>query len=162
MALRWQYDVDGIDWHALYALYQAAPLGDKTAAQLQTAFTNSMFVCFVFDGDTLVGAGRGVADGVDVSYIGDVALLPSHQGRGLGTQMVRWLVERSRGHKKIFLYSVPGKEGFCKALGFRRMTTTMAIFEDEAGAQERGYLDDICRVELDACAVPSHLQKTGL
>ncbi|CAD5374038.1 hypothetical protein RA210_U480001 [Rubrivivax sp. A210] len=40
------------------------------------------------------------------------------------------MVQLSSGHKKIILYSVPGKEGFYKKLGFLRMLTAMAIFRD--------------------------------
>jgi GNAT superfamily N-acetyltransferase len=69
-----------------------------------------MFKCFVYEEQQLVGVGRALADGVDCSYICDVALLPSHQGLGLGKQIVAKLVELSRGHRKIILYSVPGKE----------------------------------------------------
>ncbi len=35
---------------------------------------------------------------------------------------------------------VPGKEAFYRTLGFRRMTTAMAIFENQPLAFERGYL----------------------
>ena len=51
-------------------------------------------------------------DGVDCSYICDIAVLPSHQGTGLGKQLVGDLVERSRGHRKIILYAVPGREPY--------------------------------------------------
>ncbi len=138
----WSHSIDRLDWGELAALYRAAPLGNKTPQGLKTAFTNSMFKCFVYQGDTLVGVGRALADGVDCSYICDVALLPSHQGQGLGRQIVDTLVALSNGHKKIILYSVPGKEPFYKKLGFKRMTTAMAIFEDQALALERGYLDE--------------------
>ena len=86
--------------------------------------------------------GRALADGVDCSYICDVAVLPSHQGTGLGKEIVTRLVNLSQGHKKIILYSVPGKEPFYRKFGFRRMTTAMAIFEDQQLARERGYLDE--------------------
>jgi ribosomal protein S18 acetylase RimI-like enzyme len=36
---------------------------------------------------------------------------------------------------------VPGKEAFYRKLGFERMLTAMAIFEDQAAAFERGYLN---------------------
>jgi ribosomal protein S18 acetylase RimI-like enzyme len=140
--LIWSNSIDGLDWNELAALYDAAPLGNKNPSGLKTAFTNSMFRCFVYEGEKLVGVGRALADGVDCSYICDVALLPSHQGLGLGKQIVAKLVELSRGHKKIILYSVPGKEPFYKKLGFRRMRTAMAIFEDQAAAFERGYVDE--------------------
>ncbi len=141
MALAWTESIDGVDWDELTALYHAAPLGKKDPEGLRTAFRNSMFVCFVREDGRLVGAGRAVADGVDMSYIADVALLPSHQGIGLGKGIVQLLMERSRGHKKIILYSVPGKEAFYKKLGFRMMRTAMAVFEDQDAAAQRGFIE---------------------
>ena len=142
MAIRWQRTVDGVDWEELSALYRAAPLGTKSAALLQIVFGNSLFVSFVYDSGKLVGAGRALADGGDCSYICDVAVLPSHQGTGLGKALVGDLVERSRGHRKIILYAVPGKEPFYKKFGFLRMKTAMAIFEKQQQHLERGYLAD--------------------
>jgi len=142
MPLLWSDSIADLDWDELAALYRAAPLGNKNPAGLQTAFTNSRFRCFIRDGGRLVGAGRALADGVDCAYICDVALLPSHQGRGLGRQIVARLVELSSAHKKIILYAVPGKEPFYRRLGFRRMRTAMAIFDDPASAVQRGYVDN--------------------
>lgn len=136
----WSYSIDDLDWNELSALYHAAPLGNKNPADLRTAFTNSMFRCLVYDDGKLVGVGRALADGVDCSYICDVAVLPSHQGMGLGKQIVAKLVNMSNGHRKIILYAVPGKEPFYRKLGFRRMTTAMAIFENQELAMERGYV----------------------
>ena len=83
-----------------------------------------------------------MADGVDCSYICDVAVLPTHQGRGIGKQIVAKLVALSAGHKKIILYAVPGKEPFYKKFGCQRMRTAMAIFENQALAAERGYVEE--------------------
>lgn len=142
MPLVWTHLIDNIDWNELSALYLAAPLGHKKPADLKTVFTNSMFRCFVHEDGKLVGVGRALADGVDCAYICDVAVMPSHQGTGLGREIVGKLVDLSRGHRKIILYAVPGKEGFYRKLGFRRMRTAMAIFENQALAMERGYLED--------------------
>jgi ribosomal protein S18 acetylase RimI-like enzyme len=140
MPLVWTDSLDAVDWDELSELYRIAPLARKEAAKLKTVFTNSMFRRFAFDDGKLVAAGRVLADGVDCAYLCDVAIHPSYQGQGLGREIVATLVELARGHKKIILYSVPGKEGFYARLGFRRMTTAMAIFEDQALAVERGYL----------------------
>ena len=96
MALEWKHSIDRVDWKELSALYRAAPLGDKKPLHLQTVFSNSMFRCFVYDNARLVAAGRALADGADCSDICDIAVLPSHQGTGLGKQIVSQLVERSR------------------------------------------------------------------
>jgi ribosomal protein S18 acetylase RimI-like enzyme len=142
VALAWSESISAVDWNELEALYRAAPLGDKNAKDLEIVFTNSRFRCFAYEDGILVAAGRALADGADASYICDVAVLPGHQGLGLGKEVIRRLVALSAGHKKIILYSVPGKEGFYKKLGFLRMLTAMAIFENPAKAIERGHLSD--------------------
>jgi ribosomal protein S18 acetylase RimI-like enzyme len=142
MSLEWKHSADGVNWEELSALYRAAPLGDKKASHLQRVFTNSLFKCFLYDNARLVGVGRALADGADCSYICDIAVLPSHQGTGLGKQIVGHLVEASRGHKKIILYAVPGKEPFYRKFGFLRMKTAMAIFENQQQQLDRGYLSD--------------------
>ncbi|MGB4116756.1 MAG: GNAT family N-acetyltransferase [Polaromonas sp.] len=142
MALEWKYDTAGMNWDELSALYRVAPLGDKKAPYLQKVFANSLFKCFVYDNAKLVGAGRALADGADCSYICDIAVLPSHQGTGLGKQLVTHLIEVSRGHRKIILYAVPGKEAFYKKFGFMRMKTAMAIFENPQQQLEHGYLSE--------------------
>jgi ribosomal protein S18 acetylase RimI-like enzyme len=140
MPISWTDNLAEIDWSELSALYRAAPLGDKPPADLKLVFGNSMFRVFAFDAGRLVGAGRALADGRDCSYLCDIAVLPSHSGLGLGKQIVERLVRLSASHKKIILYSVPGREAFYEAFGFRRMTTAMAIFENQADAHARGYL----------------------
>lgn len=140
MQFQWQYTDKSINWQALSDLYRAAPLGDKPPEALRKAFRNSMFKCFVFDSDRLVGVGRALADGVDCSYICDVAVLPDYQGDGLGKAIVSKLVARSSEHKKIILYANPGKEGFYMKLGFRQMHTAMAIFDDQRQAVESGLI----------------------
>jgi GNAT superfamily N-acetyltransferase len=142
VSLVWSDDLDALDWRELEHLYRVAPLGSKSADHLRTVFGNSRFRCFVRDDGRLVGAGRALADGADCSCICDVAVLPSHQGQGLGRQIVERLVDLSQGHRKVILYSVPGKEGFYRKLGFLRLLTAMAIFRDREQAISRGHLGE--------------------
>lgn len=139
MTVEWDDALDAVDWEELSALFKVA-LGEKPAATLKIVFGNSRFRVFARENGRLVGVGRALADGIDCSYICDVAVLPEYQGIGLGKQIVGRLLELSRGHKKIILYAVPGKEPFYKKFGFLRMKTAMAIFENQSLAQERGYL----------------------
>ncbi len=142
MAFEWIYSLESVDWAELSSLYLAAPLGHKDPADLKIAFSNSMFKCFVYDAGRLIAVGRALADGRDCSYICDVAVHPSHQGLGLGKEVVTKLVNLSKDHKKIILYAAPGKEPFYRKLGFKRMATAMAIFENQDQALENGLLVD--------------------
>lgn len=134
MNVEYKYSTEGVDWDALSEVYRRAPLGNKTSSELEKAFANSMFKCVVWDDGNVVGAGRALADGVDCSYICDIALLPEYQGKGIGGNVISYLVEQSKGHKKIILYSVPGREKFYEKFSFLRMNTAMAIFKDKENA----------------------------
>jgi GNAT superfamily N-acetyltransferase len=138
----WVYDEEAVDWAELSELYRVAPLGDKPPADLAVVFPNSMFKCFVYDDDHLVGAGRAIADGLDCAYIADVAVHPAHQGKGLGRSIISELVRLAAGHKKVILYANPGTEGFYTGLGFLRMNTAMGIWRDRDAAIAGGLLRD--------------------
>jgi GNAT superfamily N-acetyltransferase len=139
MTIRWTHSIDAIDWDELSELYRIAPLGRKSGEWLKTAYSNSMFKCLGFDGEKVVAAGRAVADGVDCSYLCDIVVHPAHQGSGLGKALMQTLIDLSRGHRKIILYAVPGREPFYEKFGFRRMNTAMAIFADPQKAAADGY-----------------------
>lgn len=139
----WIDSVENINWKELSNLYRIAPLGEKKAADLEVSFHNSRFTCFVFDTGRLIGAGRALADGIDCAYICDVAVHPDYQGMGIGKEIVSRLVEHAKGHRKIILYAAPGKEPFYRKLGFYRMKTAMAIFQNQTSALEQGLVEDI-------------------
>ena len=63
-------------------------MGDKKPEDLKVAFSNSMYKCSLLKNGELVGVGRALADGVDCSYICDVAILPSYQKLGLGKSIL--------------------------------------------------------------------------
>lgn len=139
MAIHWMQTIDAVDWDEMSELYRIAPLGTKSGDWLRTAYSNSMFKSLAFDDGKIIAAGRAVADGVDCSYLCDIVVHPSYQGSGLGKELIQRLVDLSRGHRKIILYAVPGREPFYAKFGFRRMNTAMAIFADPQRAAADGY-----------------------
>ncbi len=142
MNFLWVYNNSEVDWDELSELYRIAPLGKKSPEDLETVFSNSKFKCFVYLDKALVGVGRALADGLDCSYICDVAVHPEYQGLRLGKKIIEKLVALSEGHKKIILYANPGKEGFYSKLGFHKMKTAMAIFRDQKQAIKSGLVSE--------------------
>ena len=140
--ISWTYDVDDIQWEALSHLYEIALLGTKPVDYLKKVMKNSRYKCFVFSGTQLIGVGRALADGADCSYLCDIAVHPDFQGKGIGKAIVKKLLSFSEGHRKIILYANPGKESFYAKLGFKPMTTAMAIFQDQASALKSGLVTD--------------------
>ena len=143
MKITMSHNQSKINWEELCELYKIAPLGIKVLDDLKCSFFNSRFKCFIFDGCNLVGVGRALADGKDCSYICDIAVHPEYQGIGLGKKIVQSLIEQSHGHKKIILYANSGKEEFYYKLGFKRMITAMAIFQNEDDAIKQGIISEI-------------------
>lgn len=138
----WTFTDDEINWEELANLYKIAPLGNKNPDDLKIAFENSMYKCFVYDGTILIGVGRAIADGVDVSYLCDVAVHPEYQRCGIGKAIVRKLLKFSKGYNKILLFASMGKESFYSKLGFDKMTTAMAIFKNRERVLEMGLIEE--------------------
>lgn len=130
MNVRLSTESDGIDWAELSELYRRAPLGAaKAPDKLRLAFTNSPLKVFAFDGEVLVGAGRALSDGVWRAAIYDVAVLPEYQRLGIGSRIIRHLVDAA-AVDVVMLFAAPGKEALYKKFGFRKMSAAMAIMPD--------------------------------
>lgn len=141
MGVTWTTSIESIDWDEMSELYRIAPLGTKSGDWLRTAYSNSLFKWLAYDDGKVVAAGRAVADGVDCSYLCDIVVHPAYQGAGLGRELIQRLISASKGHRKIILYAVPGREPFYEKFGFRRMKTAMAIFAEAGKAAADGYTE---------------------
>jgi ribosomal protein S18 acetylase RimI-like enzyme len=141
MEINLSTDINNISWEDLARVFELAPLGKKRDPEkLEMAFRNSLLKVFAFHGTKLVGAGRALSDGVWRAAIYDVAVLPEYQGIGIGSTIIRHLIESAKVDV-IMLYAVPGKEAFYEKFGFRKMTTAMAITPSEEEARERGLIE---------------------
>jgi aralkylamine N-acetyltransferase len=132
---------DGVDWGVMADIYARAPLAVRTAAEIKRAFANSYLCCFAWIDGQLVGAARATSDGVFYATVLDVAVDPGFQGAGIGRKMMRELLRRLPV-QKVYLTTVPGKEGFYEKLGFLHQTNSMGLFpaSDREQAVEIGVL----------------------
>ena len=134
-------DIESISWKEVACLFELAPLGKRRGPEiLEVAFRNSQLRVFAFHGATLVGAGRALSDGVWRAAIYDVAVLPEYQGKGVGSKIIRHLINAAKVDV-IMLYAVPGKSKYYERFGFRKMATAMAIMPNEEEARKRGLLE---------------------
>lgn len=70
-------------------LRSASGLSPKTAEAAARGLPNSVFAVQVLQGDEIVGMGRMIGDGGCFYQVVDIAVLPAHQGRGLGKLIMR-------------------------------------------------------------------------
>src|SRR5436190_23592535 len=87
---RRRVDVDAVHRYLSEESYWAAGRTRGTVARL---VREAALVVGIYRGDAQVGFARAVSDGVAVTYLADVYVLPDHRGRGLGTELVREIVE---------------------------------------------------------------------
>ena len=106
----------------------------------RTAFEASYVTVFVYHGDRLLGFGRAISDGAYQAAIYDCAVVPEYQRRGIGTIIVKNIMQPI-SHCNVILYASPGKEGFYQKYGFRKMLTGMARFRNPISMAERGFTD---------------------
>ncbi len=73
-------------------------LSPKTRAQAEAGVGGAWAACHVAHDASghVVGMGRILGDGGWYFHIVDMAVLPDHQRRGLGDEILRWLVGRIR------------------------------------------------------------------
>ena len=75
-----------------------AGLSVKDPAAAAKGLANSLFCACVMSGDECVGIGRVIGDGGIVFDIVDVAVLPEHQGKGLGKRIMEALMAYVRAN----------------------------------------------------------------
>uniref|UniRef100_UPI00403F59A3 GNAT family N-acetyltransferase n=1 Tax=Paenibacillus sp. FSL R10-2734 TaxID=2954691 RepID=UPI00403F59A3 len=83
------------------ALRKEAGLSEMSAEGAAIGLPRSIFAVTLYEENTLIGMGRVIGDGGCFFQITDIAVKPSHQGRGLGKMIMREIRE--------FLNTVPEK-----------------------------------------------------
>jgi len=81
--------------------------------------------CYLFitawSGVQIVGTASAVSDGVNYAHIEDVLVHPSFRRKGIGTTMMKMILERLQPLNLDFvqLTPIPGREPFFEQLGFQ-------------------------------------------
>jgi GNAT superfamily N-acetyltransferase len=74
----------------------------------------------LYRGGDQVGFARAVSDDEVFAYLADVYVLPEFQGRGLGLELVREIVERGPQSELRWVLGTSDAHGFYAKLGFGR------------------------------------------
>lgn len=72
----------------------------------------------LYDRDRQIGFARAVTDGVSFVYLADVYVLEDYRGRGLGIELVRFMVEDGPYADRKWLLHTQDAHGLYRKLGF--------------------------------------------
>jgi aralkylamine N-acetyltransferase len=136
----YQVGIKDINWQELLNLYEKAGLmkrfvQNKEYEKIKTAFERSYKVVTVYDGESLIGAGRMLSDGICYGAIFDVGVLPDYQKKGVGKKLMQELMSGEE-HMPIHLTSTFGNEEFYKRLGFKKHKTAYSKYPFETNYVE--------------------------
>ncbi len=103
-----------------------AGLGRRDPAAADVGLPNTLFGVCVESGRRVVGIGRIIGDGGLFFQVVDVAVLPEHQGEGLGTMvmyaLMSWLRDNAPTDAYVQLVAEEGAVTFYEKYGFRART----------------------------------------
>ena len=91
MSIRYTCDTEGLSPEHLTGFFDGWPNPPDPETHL-TILKNSHAVWLAFDGSQCVGFINAISDGVFYSFIPLLEVLPSHKGRGIGSELVQRMV----------------------------------------------------------------------
>lgn len=80
----------------IMALYSSVGWSNYTnnPAMLRQAYKSSLYILAAYADDKLVGILRAVGDGASVVFLQDLIVLPKYQRQGIGSQLMRRVMEK--------------------------------------------------------------------
>lgn len=105
---------------AVQDICQSVGWARREADLIALALENSLVVISVWDGGNLLAFARATGDKVFNATVWDVAVRPSHQGRGLGMLVVKEVLRDLDAYNipLITLYADQGTQHFYEKFGF--------------------------------------------
>ncbi|MHA7964277.1 GNAT family N-acetyltransferase [Paenibacillus sp. CAU 1782] len=128
------------EWDRVAELMQYFGLSAAPPETHRQTFENSYAVTFIYDGESLIGFGRALSDGVSQAAIYNIAVDERYHGKGLGRLIIENLLTFV-GHCNVVLYTHPDTVDFYRRLGFKSMKTGLALYRNEPLLKEMGFID---------------------
>ena len=92
----------------------------ENMSTLEQGYRNSLLVLAAYENDELLGIVRAVGDGCTIIFVQDILVFPEKQRRGVGTALLKAVLDRYADVRQIELATddTPETAAFYKSLGF--------------------------------------------
>jgi ribosomal protein S18 acetylase RimI-like enzyme len=140
MKVHISFDCSSVNWSIISETLRQVGMAYYSPDIHKKAFEASHTTVFAWHGDTLIGFGRAISDGVYQAAVYDVVVVPECQRKGIGSIIMENILSRL-SQCNIILYASPGKEKFYETLKFRKMKTGMALFKNSDAMATRGFTE---------------------
>jgi len=126
-------DIDVV--HGFLSEHAYWAIGRERARQIELNLRAARVVG-LYRQDSQLGYARAVSDGVSLAYLADLFVLPDARGRGLGTEIVREMVDRGPLARLRWLLHTEDAQGLYERFGFSVPTRT--VMERPASSKATG------------------------
>lgn len=116
--IRYSRSLDGVTPADLRDFFVGWPVAPSATRHL-AALSGSLHVVLAFDGDRVVGFVNAVGDGTLTAFVPWLEVLPSHQGRGIGTELMRRVLAALRDVYSVDLVCDAELRPFYASLGLQ-------------------------------------------
>lgn len=118
-----EYRIGKPDVEEFFRLFETTGWNEEYKADIDNIdliLDNSWFIVSVYDNGEMVGTGRMITDGLLHAMIFDMIIMPEYQGKGIGAEVLKILVDKCNKQKirDVQLFCAKGKIGFYKKRGF--------------------------------------------
>ncbi len=118
--------IEVYDAAVILPLYQSVGWTAYNASpdSLRRGFEKSLLTLGAYDGENLLGLIRAVGDGYTVVLVQDLLVHPDHQRQGIGTKLLRAVMERYADVRQLLLATdnTPKTRAFYKSMGLREFS----------------------------------------
>ncbi|MFZ5815374.1 MAG: GNAT family N-acetyltransferase [Bacillota bacterium] len=95
--------------------------------RVQRAHANSQRIVSAWEGERLLGWARIITDGEFCLFLHEILLRPDYQRKGIGTELMRRVLEGYEHVQNTVLLADPGNEVFYAPFGFQVVTPEMGF-----------------------------------
>jgi len=116
--------INSLDADDFHFLYSSVGWNAPPKPQIKKALENSLYTICIKDSGKPIGMGRLIGDGSMAFTVKDVAVLPSHQRKGIGKMILETMMKYIKEctpqgqHICVELFSGYEKEAFYEQFGF--------------------------------------------
>lgn len=108
-----------------------AGLSGRTIEAATIGLKNSLYAVHIKHGNEIIGIGRVIGDGGCFFEIVDVAVLPSHQGKGVGKMIMNSLMEwiKVNAPKSSYVSLIADQPSFYPQFGFKSCAPDEGMYQ---------------------------------
>jgi GNAT superfamily N-acetyltransferase len=111
-----------LELEAALEVYRDSGLGERRPIddreRMRSMIQNANLVVSAWDGDRMVGIARSISDFVYITYLSDLAVVKTHQKRGIGKELIRQTKLLGGSKTQLLLLAAPAAADYYPKIGF--------------------------------------------